>query len=159
MGRTIDTGEREATGTWRDDVESRSVVAYDLRDTEDGPRLVGGRCSDCGTVAFPRPASCARCTGTAINEHLLASEGRLWTFTVQVFRPKAPYDGPEDFEPYGLGYVDLAGEVLVEARLTEADAQRLSIGDRLRLVRLTYAQDPDGRALHTFAFEPVGASA
>ena len=26
-------------------------------------------------------------------------EGRLWTFTVQGFRPKPPYIGPDEFDP------------------------------------------------------------
>jgi hypothetical protein len=36
-------------------------------------------------------------------------EGPLWTYTVQSFPPKSPpYTGA--FEPYGVGYVERAGE-------------------------------------------------
>lgn len=129
-----------------------------MREGHGGPRLVGGQCHECGTVAFPRPGSCARCTGTTILEHELATVGTLWTFTIQGFLPKAPYDGSAEFEPYGVGYIELAGEVLVEARLTEAN-DRLSIGDRMRLVRQTYAHDAEGQGLDTFAFAPVGGAA
>ena len=71
---------------------------------------------------------------------------------MQGFRPKPPYAGPEDFEPYGVGYVELPGEVRVEARLTVADPGRLRIGMPMELVvvpfgdRVTYAFAPaDGQ--------------
>jgi uncharacterized OB-fold protein len=57
----------------------------------------------------------------------LARTGTLWTYTVQGFRPKSPYDGPEEFSPYAVGYVDL-GEVLVESRLDVPVGHRLVIG-------------------------------
>jgi uncharacterized OB-fold protein len=70
---------------------------------------------------------------------------------VQRFRPKAPYVGPEDFEPYGVGYVELPGEVRVEARLTVADPARLRIGMPMELVVVPFG---DGV---TYAFAPVEA--
>ena len=68
--------------------------------------------------------------------------GTLWTFTTQTFRPPSPpYDGgdtAESFQPYALGYVELPGEVVVEARLTEPDPARLAIGQPMRLVIVPY---------------------
>jgi len=67
----------------------------------DAPQLIGSKCDNCGTVAFPAQGSCARCTSTDVSEHLLAREGTLWTWTVQGFRPKSPpYDGPAEFVPF-----------------------------------------------------------
>jgi len=83
-----------------------------------------------------------------LGERLLGRTGTLHTWTVQGFRPKPPYAGPEEFEPYGVGYVELPGEVLVEARLTVADPDRLRIGMPVELVivpfgdRVTYAFAP-----------------
>ena len=117
------------------------------------PRLIGSRCRDCSVVTFPAQRSCPGCTSVAVEEHLLGRTGTLYTWTVQGFRPKTPYAGPEDFEPYGVGYVELPGEVRVEARLTTADPARLRIGMEMELVlvpfgdRLTYAFAPaDGAA-------------
>ena len=60
-----------------------------------------------------------------------------------------PYAGdPDEFEPYGVGYVELAGEVRVEGRLTEADPERLRIGMPMELVLILRT----GRDL---AFTPV----
>lgn len=113
------------------------------------PRLIGGACRECGAVSFPRPASCARCTSGAIEERLLARTGTLWSWTVQRFQPKEPYVGPEPFEPYGVGYVELAGEVIVESRLTTADPDELEIGQTMELVVVPFADHL------TFAFRPV----
>ena len=136
------------------EIMTNLVAAPDLRLTEDGPVLVGGRCTSCGSVVFPRQTPCARCAGTGIEEHVLATSGTLWTWTVQGFRPKTPYDGPEEFTPYGVGYVDLGGEVLVEGRLTVADPARLAIGMCVELVTETYALDDAGTPCVTFAFAP-----
>ena len=115
------------------------------------PRLLGSRCSQCETVTFPRQGSCPRCTSMDVREWRLATRGRLWTWTVQYFEPKSPYvpvDG-DAFEPYGVGYVELAGEVRVESRLTEADPARLRIGMPMAL---TVIPAPGGTV--TYAFRP-----
>jgi uncharacterized OB-fold protein len=115
----------------------------------DEPRLIGGRCADCGAVAFPRPTSCSRCTSERIDEHLLARTGTLWSWTVQRFEPKEPFLGSGAFEPYGVGYLDLDGEIIVESRLTTADPDQLEIGLTMELVVVPFAS-----AL-TFAFAPA----
>jgi uncharacterized OB-fold protein len=121
----------------------------------DEPRLIGGECRDCGSVSFPRPASCARCTSVSIDERLLGRVGSLWSWTVQRFQPKEPYIGPEPFEPYGVGYVELPGEVIVESRLTTADPGQLEIGLLVALVVVPFVTTADGTELVTFAFEPA----
>lgn len=116
------------------------------------PRLIGSRCSRCETVTFPRQGSCPRCTSVEVREWRLATRGTLWTWTVQCFEPKSPYvpvDGGA-FEPYGVGYVELPGEVRVEARLTESDPARLRIGMPMELTVI-----PAAGGKVTFAFRPV----
>ncbi|MTV23891.1 DNA-binding protein [Nitriliruptoraceae bacterium ZYF776] len=123
--------------------------------TDDGPRLVGGRCSACGTSAFPRPGSCPRCGSEQVDEDVLPDRGTLWSWTVQHFPPPVPpYQGPQPFVPYGVGYVELGGRVLVESRLTESDPAQLRIGRELELV-LTPLHDADGQERATFAFAPL----
>jgi len=117
----------------------------------EGPQLIGSRCRSCGTTVFPRQQSCPRCTRTDNEDRRLPSRGTLWSFTVQGFPPKPPYAGASgaDFVPYGVGYVQLGNEVVVEARLTESDPERLRIGDPVRLVVV-----PLNDELTTFAFAP-----
>lgn len=134
---------------------STRVVAPGLFDVREGvPHLIGSTCSSCGTTTFPQQHGCPRCTGTEMELRELPRTGTLWSWTVQAFRPKSPYAGPESFEPYGVGYVDL-GDVLVESRLTENDAERLEIGMPVELVLEAFRTDDDGAEVLTFAFAPI----
>lgn len=124
----------------------------------DEPRLIGGRCTACGAVTFPRQASCPRCGTPELAEHLLPRRGTLWTWTTQDFLPKEPYasgETTETFQPYGVGVVQLGDEVQVEARLTEADPAKLAFDMELELVILPFRVDPDGTEVLVYAFAPV----
>ena len=131
-----------------------SVAEGLVAGAREAPRLIGSECRRCGVVAFPRQASCAACTSSDVRERRLGRRGTLWTWTIQCFPPKSPpYAGAaEDFEPFGVGYVELEGELRVEARLTEADPARLRIGMAMELV-LVPAPGADGAL--TYAFRPV----
>lgn len=125
-----------------------------ITDMPDAPALLGSRCADCAAYTFPRQAGCPRCTGVSMVDTPLARTGSLWTFTIQSFRPKEPYAGPEEFEPFGLGYVELSGQLLVETRLTESDPEALKIGMPMHLELVPFRTVDDGRTVHTFAFAP-----
>jgi len=132
------------------------MVADDLiADEPDGPRLIGSRCRTCAAVTFPRQGSCPRCTGEDVEPHLLAGNGTLWGFTIQGFPPKEPYlNAGEPFERYGVGYVDLGGEVLVESRLLADDPAALHVGMPMELVVVPFHQGSSGQVL-TYAFAPA----
>lgn len=122
------------------------------------PSLMGSRCTPCGEVYFPAARGCTRCGSTALDAFDLGSAGRLWSWTIQGFCPKPPYDSGEtdaDFTPYGVGYVELASGLKVESRLTVADPARLRIGMPMALTLQAYRRASDGAPVHTFAFEPV----
>jgi uncharacterized OB-fold protein len=117
--------------------------------------LRGSRCAECGVTTFPTQSSCPRCAGTDMSAHPLPRRGVLWTFTVQRFRPKPPYDGPVAFEPYAVGYINLANQVLVESRLVLQPNEIPRIGDDMELIFAPYTQTPDGVTVTTYAFRPV----
>lgn len=126
----------------------------------DDPRLIGSRCTSDGVVTFPAQASCPRCQ-SPMEEALLEPTGTLWTWTVQGFLPKSPpYAGPESpesFSPYGVGYVELGGQVRVESRL-EGDPAALEIGMPMELVIVPFRKDAHGNEVMTYAFRPVAAA-
>lgn len=124
------------------------------------PILLGSRCTACGEWYFPKVAGCTRCCARDLQSVELGSRGVLWSWTVQMFRPKAPYDGggPGDaFVPYGVGYVEMPCGLKVESRLVAEDLEALRIGQPMRLLLEPYRVGPDGNATHTFAFTPEPA--
>ena len=127
----------------------------------DGPILLGSRCTNCDNHMFPRQKGCPRCMFDQQEDIELGTHGTLWTWTVQAFPPKSPpYLGPtgDDFVPYGVGYVELANQVRVEARLTVGDPEQLEIGMEMKLVYETLGTDEDGNDIVTYAFAPVSES-
>jgi hypothetical protein len=124
-------------------------IAENLLTAGDAPALVGGRDRSTGRIVFPCPADAAR-----FEPVTLPREGRIWSWTVQRFRPKSPpYAGPEAFEPFAIAYVELPGAVIVEARLTGFRFEALKVGLPCRLVAETF----DGR--RSYAFAPLGDAA
>lgn len=118
------------------------------------PTLIGARHRATGQVVFPCPQ------GTELWEPIdLPRHGTLWSWTVQRFRPKSPpYAGPEAFEPFAIGYVELPGATIVEARLKIADPAALRIGMPMCLTFLPFTTDGQGRQVDLYAFEPVEAN-
>ena len=135
------------------------AVADGIFEIRDGkPVLLGTRCTNCGNHMYPRQTGCPRCLFNEQEDVELATRGTLWTWTVQAFPPKAPpYLGPvgDDFVPYGVGYVELPGQLRVEGRLTLADPEQLQIGMEMELVLDPLCIDDDGNEVVTYAFAPV----
>ncbi len=121
------------------------------------PRLLGGRRKSDGKFAFPLPQGAQ---GADYETVELASEGSLWSYTVQRFRPKTPYAGGGDearFKPYAVGYVELPGQIIVESHIATDDFNALKIGMPVRLTLIPFRQEADGTQVMIYGFEPVAA--
>lgn len=127
----------------------------------EGTRLLAGRKRSDGRLRFPFPQGADSDDYELVE---LQTEGTLWSYTVQRFRPKTPFNGDGDdrtFKPYGVGYVELPGELIVEARLVADDLTSLTIGEPMRITTEAYRTDEGGEPVLTYAFAPVreGAAA
>lgn len=119
-----------APGLWTDEAE---------------PRLIGGRRAD-GEIVFPVPDGDA---AALVEPVALSRRGKLWSWTTQAFEPKEPYSGPQPFEPFLIGYVELPGEVIVETRIADAAPADLVIG-----MPMEFAVVPFDDRRSTYAFRP-----
>jgi uncharacterized OB-fold protein len=128
----------------------------------DAPQLIGSYFPESGVTTFPVASSCPKTSSVVMEQVLLPRRGTLWSWTIQGFLPKnPPYAGREtakDFVPYGVGYVQLADQVIVESRLTVNDPALLHIGMELELVVIPFAEDEQGRKILTYAFAPVATT-
>jgi uncharacterized OB-fold protein len=132
----------------------------------DGDRAVlfGSRRRSSGAVKFPAERPELFDGDSAIQDDIepieLSGEGTLYTYTTQEFPPPLPYKGnrdPKVFQPYVVGFVELAEGVLVETLIVDVNAAELRIGQQL-VSTTTSLETEDGRSLVTFAFRPAGAS-
>ena len=128
-------------------------IAQDLWTNDGEPRLIGGKLPS-GEIVFPMPTGEA---AAGVEPHPLARRGTLWSWTSQDFRPKSPYEGPSegphDFKPYLLGYVELPGEVIVETRIVDARLDELKLGMPMEFVVAPFDQNRS-----TYAFRPEKSS-
>ena len=120
-------------------------IAANLWTDEASPRLIGGRLPS-GKIIFPYPQGDA---ARDVDLYPLSRTGTLWSWTRQDFQPKEPYTGPETFEPYLIGFVELPGETIVETRIVDAKLEDLKLGMAMEFV---VAPFDDHRS--TYAFRP-----
>ncbi|MGW2722513.1 Zn-ribbon domain-containing OB-fold protein [Streptomyces sp. NPDC001492] len=131
----------------------------------DGFRLLGTRCTSCGSVFFPREDSHCRnpgCAGGALEEVPLSRGGRIWSYTDSRYRPPSPYvTNPElPWEPYALIAVELESErivVLGQAApgVTVAD---LTVGMEVEVVPGVLHEDTE-TVWTTWHWRPTGVGA
>lgn len=120
-------------------------IAPGLWTDETEPRLIGARRAD-GEIVFPMPDGDA---AALVEPVALARRGTLWSWTTQGFEPKEPYSGPQPFQPFLIGYVELPGEVIVETRIVDAAPADLTIG--MPMIFAVVAFDAERS---TYAFRP-----
>lgn len=134
----------------RPSTDSLSPIAEGIFRKGQPPVLLGGRNRGTGAFAFPMPQGFGSENYDPCD---LGSRGTLFTWTIQRFRPKSPpYAGPESFEPFALGYVNIDRKVIVEARLTNVAFTDIHCGMAMRLVLEPF--EKDGSTVANFAFEP-----
>jgi len=122
------------------------LVRYD----EEGPYLIGGKCTSCQAVFFPKQSICPRCTGKSIEEAPLSRKGKLYTYT-EVHQKPPDYEGPI---PYLIGRVLLPEGVFVLAQL-KAGKEDLRINMDMRLVIEPIYCDQSGNEIIGYAFVPA----
>ena len=134
------------------DIKHLAPIAPDLWTDEAEPRLIGGALPS-GKIVFPMPTGDA---AVGVERRPLSRHGTLWSWTSQDFRPKSPYEGPSegphDFKPYLVGYVELPGEVIVESYIVDAQLADLTLG-----MAMEFTLTPFDATRATFAFRPDGA--
>ena len=128
--------------------------------TMDGePRLLGTRCSSCGTYFFPKETFFCRnpaCNGREFEEVKLSRRGKVWSFTNAAYKPPPPYVAAEPYEPFAIAAVELEEEkmVILGQVVAEADFDSLGVGMEMELVLGTLFED-DEAIYQTWRWKPV----
>jgi len=131
------------------------VAAGLFEGTGSAARLIGTRCTSCGSHYFPKSLSCRnpQCLEKAIQDVRLSREGTLYSYTVQHYQPPALFR-MADWAPYAIGSVELPEGLRVMGMLTGCDPTSLQIGMALELTVETLYRDAQGQAVQTYKFQP-----
>ena len=125
---------------------SLQPIAPNLWSQEPEPHLLGARDAN-GKISFPIPESDDAIDNLDVVK--LSRTGTLWSYTQQEFRPKPPYDGPEEFTPFIVGFVELPNEIIIESHIVETSLEQLKLGMPMELVITEFDKN---RSM--FAFRP-----
>jgi uncharacterized protein len=119
------------------------------------PRLIASKCKKCGSVAFPRAFYCTNPDCEKVKENveeiLLSKQGKLWTYTFQIYSPPLPFR-LDPFHPYAIGMVDFPEGIRVIGMLTTMD--NLKIGIKVESTVGALYRDKDSEYL-TWMFRPM----
>jgi uncharacterized OB-fold protein len=130
-----------------------AAVRDGLFTLDESPRLLGGRCRDCGRHHFPRLTTCPYCSSEHLEPASLSDRGTLWGWTAVTAAPPG-YHGEV---PFGFGVVELPEGLRVITRLSyPVDHFTFGMPMRLRIVPLH--TDDDGNTVVTYEFTPEDPS-
>lgn len=126
------------------------------------PRLLGTKCTACGSIFFPRESVRCRnpqCGARSLEETVLSPRGTLWSFTGAEYQPPAPYVPRHDpFKPFAIAAVELAAEkiVILGQVVEEVGVADLKVGQEMELTLDTLLEDDENETL-TWKWKPVAA--
>jgi uncharacterized OB-fold protein len=125
------------------------------------PHLIGGKCPQCGTYAFPPVQTGGQnkcpnpaCASDTLESVALSTRGTLWSYTENRYAPPPPYPSPDPFEPFAVAAVELADEgLIVLGKVVEGTlAADLKVGMEMELTTMALFTDDDGveRVVHAW---------
>jgi uncharacterized OB-fold protein len=89
---------------------------------------------------------------------LLPTQGHLWTYTIQHFMPKEPYASDEtvdNFQPFAIGYIELANAIRIESRIPLGTGTELHIAMPMVLDIYCHRTEADGTQIMNYQFKPA----
>jgi len=116
-------------------------------------RLMGSRCRLCGEVFLGKAVACQQCQSEDMEDITLSCYGVLYTYTIIRNRPPGDYKGPEPFEPFAVGLVELPEGIRIVAPL-RCQFEELRIGMELELSIEEFYTDEEGRTVLIYKFRP-----
>ena len=116
--------------------------------------LMGTRCRDCGEVFMGKAIACQQCQSENLESIVLSRAGKLYSYTINWNKPPGDYKGPEPFQPYAVGLVELPEGIRLVSVLTSVDFDKIKIGIPLELSVEELFKDKEGNTVVTFKFRP-----
>lgn len=120
-------------------------------------RLAGTLCSACGETSLGTVIHCPNCGSSNVKGQPLSSRGSVWSYTVARHQPPGNYRGPEPFQPFGIGLVELPEGIRVMTRI-DGDIGELRVGMPVDFTPYL-RHDADGSIVVTFTYKRAEGAA
>lgn len=134
--------------------ESRPFTANAFNQYLGEHKLMGARCSKCGSLYLPPRAICPACHGQQLEWLELSGQGKLAAFSAVFIGPSAlQAEGYDRNNPYCAGIVELAEGVKISARVLGLDAKHpasIAIGTPLTIEFLERGEGEQQKTLLAF---------
>ena len=126
---------------------------YSIPDSEDSrPALIASKCPACKEIFFPKRDVCQNCQHGKLDEIMLNTHGKIYSFTTVMMQPASHYKGPV---PYSFGWVELPEGVRIETLYTECEPDKLEIGLEVEMVFAKIDVADDGKEIVCHMFRPI----
>ncbi len=131
-----------------------SSVAREWREIPGRYNLKGTKCSNCGSIYFPRRDFCPKCRRAGIGkieEYAIARKGEVYSFSIVYDAPAAN----DLIKPYAVVLVKTDDGVMVTGQLVDVNLDDVKIGLRVRAVLRKLDTDGNAGIIHYgFKFVP-----
>jgi uncharacterized protein len=136
--------------------EGKPIIDGSFTWPSSNPQLIATHCISCNTYYFPNKKSCnnPKCKEKKVEEALLSTKGKLWTYTLMQYPPAVPFKSDAK-PPYPVGVVELPEGIRILGLLTDCEYEQLEIGMEMELVIKPLHHDQNGEAMLTWMFKPV----
>jgi len=115
-------------------------------------QLIGGRCSRCGRLHFPRRPICLECGAEGMEPYRFSGRGEVYSYATMY---KAPTGFEQDI-PYVIALVRLEEGPLITTQITDVEPGDVQIGMPVEMVVRQWRQHgPDGPIVYGYKFRPV----
>lgn len=122
--------------------------------------LIGSKCLSCQTYFFPsyheqhRPG----CERKGIEKILFDGTGVLKSYTVQYYQAPLPFKTENSIVPYIIGMVEFNGQIQIAGIVVNCRVDELRTGMKMNTTVFELYKREDGKAVLTWAFEPLEES-
>lgn len=115
------------------------------------PQLIASKCKKCGDLAFPGKERCGKCAGVEMEEVLLSSKGRIYSYTI--VRQAVPgYRVPNILAVVKIPEDDT---LMILAQIKDCNIEEVRCGLEVETVVAEVYTNRKGQQVIGYAFRPV----
>lgn len=124
-----------------------------LKISSDGKAyLIGMKCNGCGEIIFPKAHICPNCSSEDVEEVVLSSKGKIWSYTIVYASYGISVLGL--IPPYAAAFVELPEGAYVHTAIVGCDPDDVKIGMDVEMDIVTVGKS-EGKEDVAYVFRPT----